>query len=129
MYEQPMFGQQYQPVPSNNFSPLFTNTNKIVVESIDEAVKQFTRANSVTVYFTKDDKSVIEIFTNARGDKFFKQYDLTLHEEQQKPVDTPPYPIQAYATQEQILALEGKIDSLISSLGGIEQKQTKGGSK
>ena len=51
-------------------------TNKIYVTSGQEALSRFANFNSVTVYFSQDESTIFEVYTDMQGNKSIKARKL-----------------------------------------------------
>ena len=70
-----MYNYNYNPYANmqGQTQPL---TNKIYVTSGEEALSRFANFNSITVYFSQDESTIFEVYTDMQGKKSIKARKL-----------------------------------------------------
>lgn len=59
--------------PRQNFSPM---SNKIVVQSLEDALRRFADFDSDMVYWDVNQNLMYNVYTNVRGEKSFEVYEF-----------------------------------------------------
>lgn len=59
--------------PRQNFSPM---SNKIVVQSLEDALRRFADFDSDMVYWDANQNLMYNVYTNVRGEKSFDIYEF-----------------------------------------------------
>lgn len=119
---QPLNGYQAQGQANTQPQPsLPTKTNVPLVTSLTEAMSRTTELNSDTFYADQDKPVIYRVSVDMQGRKTYKTFEITDVTEQavEQSVQTvaPNIDLSAYATKEDLKALENKITTFAQSFG------------
>lgn len=118
--------------PYNNFpAPSFpfnnsvgnlsrSNSNKIFVTSIDDALSRYADPNSEMIYLNQDKPLLYEVKTDSQGRKMVNTYNITPSVEKTG-AGTANVDMSSYVTKTEFEALQGQIKALEDKInnGGV----------
>lgn len=122
--QQSYFGAQQPQMPSQQPLPLVPpKTNKILVTSLMDAMSRTAELNTEILYIDQDNPFIYQVTIDMQGRKSYKTFEIKeVNEQNQTQMGAPNIDLAAYATKDDLKALEDKLIAMASNFVAPKSK-------